>query len=194
MDALDLFRQRYDTIHGSFVDGLFADLPEPRARQRPHGLNSVVWLVWHAMRVEDAVISRMVADRPQVLDQGRFNPRLGLTRRDVGPGMTGDDVEELSARIDVPALRAYVQAVAEQTSAVAATLPAPAWAEVVDPERVRRVVADEGLLLQAGSWVGEFWASGHPRAFYLLQVGLLHPYGHWFDAQTTRGLLLAPGG
>jgi hypothetical protein len=41
-------------------------------------------------------------------------------------------------------------------------------------------------------WVEEFWARQHSRAWYLLQVGLLHPYGHCFDAMVTRGLPGAP--
>jgi hypothetical protein len=189
MDALGLFRLRYDAVHGGFVDDLFAGLTDAQVRQRPHGLNSVVWLVWHATRVEDAAVNRFVDDRSQVLDEGDWRPRLGIERRDVGPGMTADDVETLSARIDVPALRAYVGAVAERTRAVAAALAPAAWDEIVPPERIRRVVLDEGLLVDSGRWVEEFWARGHARGWYLLQTALLHPYGHWFDASTTRGQL-----
>jgi hypothetical protein len=50
-------------------------------------------------------------------------------------------------------------------------------------------VADEGLLVDAGRWVEEFWARGHSRGWYLLQTALLHPYGHWFEAFATRGQL-----
>ena len=193
MDALGLFLLRYDAIHGGFVEELFAGLTDAQVRARPHGLNSVVWLVWHATRVEDAAVSRFVADRPQVIEEGDWRHRLGIERRDVGSGMTGDEVEALSARIDVPALRGYVHAVAERTRAVAGTLAPAAWEEIVSPERIRRVVADEGLLVDAGRWVEEFWARGHSRGWYLLQTGLLHPYGHWFDAMATRGQLGAPG-
>ena len=193
MDALGLFRLRYDAIHGGFVDDLFAGLTDAQVRQRPHGLNSVVWLVWHATRVEDAAVNRFVADRPQVFEEGDWRRRLGIERRDVGPGMTGDEVEALSDRIDVPALRGYVVAVAERTRTIAETLAPPTWEEIVPPERIRRVVADEGLLADAGRWVEEFWARGHARGWYLLQTGLLHPYGHWFDASATRGQLGSAG-
>ena len=189
MDALYLFRLRYDAIHGGFVDDLFAGLTDAQVRQRPHGLNSIVWLVWHATRVEDATVSRFVADRRQTFEEGHWQGRLGIDRRDVGPGMTGNDVAALSAAIDVPALREYVRVVAERTRATVAALPSGAWEEVVAPERVRRVVTDEGLLLDAGRWVEEFWAKGHSRGWYLLQTALLHPYGHWFDASATRGQL-----
>jgi hypothetical protein len=189
MDALGLFLLRYDAIHGGFVEELFAGLTDAQVRQRPHGLNSVVWLVWHATRVEDAAVSRFVADRPQVLDEGDWRHPLAIERPDVGSGMTGAEVEALSARIDVSALRGYVRTVAERTRRIASALTPTAWDEVVPPERIRRVVAAEGLLIDAGGWVEEFWARGHSRGWYLLQTGLLHPYGHWFDATVTRGQL-----
>jgi hypothetical protein len=192
MDALDLFRSRYDAVHGPLVDDLFRGLSDDQARRQPHGLNSVAWLVWHVARVQDAVVSRLVADRPQVLDEGGWNPRLRLDRRDVGPGMTAAEVADLGARVDLAALRGYHAAVAARTAAVAAALPAPGWDEVVEPDRVRRVVAEERLLVEAGRWVGDFWAGGRARGWLLLQVGLLHPYGpygHRFDALATRGQL-----
>jgi len=189
MDARDLVMLRYDAVHDGFVEELFSGMTDGQLRQRPHGVNSIVWLVWHAARVEDAALSRLVADRPQVLDEGKWNGRLGLRRRDVGPGMTGHDVEALSADIDVAALRGYRRAVSERTKSVVAALPSAAWDEVVVAERVRREVAGEGLLIDAGRWVEEFWAQGRTRGWYVLQVGLLHPYGHYFDAMVTRGLL-----
>jgi hypothetical protein len=188
MDALGLFRLRYDAIHGGFVDELFAGLTDGQVRARPHGLNSVAWLVWHATRVEDAAVSRFVSDRSQVLVEGDWSRGLG-DRRDVGSGMTDAEVESLSGRLDVEALRGYARAVAERTRSVAGALAPAAWEEIVPPERIRRVVGDEGLLVDAGRWVEEFWARGHSRGWYLLQTGLLHPYGHWFEAFATRGQL-----
>jgi DinB superfamily len=188
MDALGLFRLRYDAIHGGFVDELFAGLTDAQVRARPHGLNSVAWLVWHATRVEDAAVSRFVSDRPQVLVEGDWSRGLG-DRRDVGSGMTDAEVESLSGRLDVEALRGYARAVAERTRSVAGALAPAAWEEIVPPERIRRVVGDEELLVDAGRWVEEFWARGHSRGWYLLQTGLLHPYGHWFEAFATRGQL-----
>ncbi len=189
MNALDLIMLRYDAVHTGFVGQLFAGATDEQLRRQPHGANSIVWLVWHAARVEDAAVNRFVVDGRQVLDEGDWNRRMAIARRDVGPGMTADDVTDLSARIDVPALRGYQAAVAERTKAVAAALAPSAWDEIVAPARIRQVVAAEALLVDAGRWVEEFWATGRSRGWYLLQVGLLHPYGHFFDASVTRGLL-----
>ena len=193
MDALGLFHLRYDAVHGGFIDELFTGLTDDQARARPHGLNSVVWLVWHATRVEDATVSRFVGDRPQVLTEGDWRHRLGVERRDVGSGMSDAEVNALSARIDTTALRSYAHAVADRTRSVVGTLAPAAWDLIVPPERVHAIAADEGLLVDAGRWVETFWARGHARGWYLLQTALLHPYGHWFEALATRGQLCAPG-
>ena len=47
MDALDLFNLRYDAVHGGFIDDLFRGLSDEQVRQRPGGVNSITWLVWH---------------------------------------------------------------------------------------------------------------------------------------------------
>jgi hypothetical protein len=189
MDARDLVLLRYDAIHGTFVDQLFQDISDREAREQPHGVNSIAWLVWHMTRVEDAAVSRFVAGRPQVVDEGDWCARMGVARRDVGPGMTRSEVAALSAAMDVPALRAYQRAVTDRTRAVVASLPPSAWEEVVPAEHVRSEVTAEGLLVEAGAWVGDFWARGWSRGWYLLQTGLLHPYGHCFEGLVTRGLL-----
>jgi hypothetical protein len=193
MDALGLFLLRYHAVHGGFVDDLFAGLDDAQVRARPHGLNSVVWLVWHATRVEDAAVNRFVADRPQVLTEEGWLGRLGVGRRDVGSGMASLEVDALSADIDTAALRGYARAVADRTRSVAGALAPDAWEEIVPEARVRRIVADEALLVDAGRWVEDFWARGHARGWYLLQTALLHPYAHWFEAMATRGQLGAPG-
>jgi hypothetical protein len=189
MDARDLFLLRYDDIQRGFVDQIFTGLGDEQVRARPHGVNSIVWLVWHTVRVQDAVLTRLVAGRPQVLDEGDWNGRLGLERRDVGSGMTGDEVDALSVRIDVAGLRGYQRAVADWTRGMVAALPPSAWEEPVPPEHVRREVDGQGLLVDAGRWVADFWAAGRTRGWFCLQTALLHPYGHWFDALVTRGLL-----
>jgi DinB family protein len=193
MDALELFRQRYDAIHGAFVDELFGGLTDAQVRARPHGLNSIAWLVWHATRVEDAAVSRFVGDCPQVLAEGDWIRRLGVERRDVGSGMSDAEVDALGFRIDTTALRGYARDVADRTRSVVGSLAPTAWDEMVSPERVHAVVSDEELLVEGGRWVEKFWARGHSRGWYVLQTALLHPYGHWFEALATRGQLGAPG-
>jgi DinB superfamily len=189
VDALQFFALRYDAIHTGTVDSLLNDLSDEQARARPHGLNSIAWLLWHAARVEDLAMNRFVADRPQVLVDGNWTGRLGIERRDTGPGMTGAEVEDLSRRIDLTALRGYWNAVAANTTDLVGGLNPADLDVVVDPDRVRRIVADEAALIPAGAWVGDFWAGNRNRGWFLLQTALLHPYGHLFDAMAIKGVL-----
>jgi hypothetical protein len=62
VDALTLFMLRYGAVHERFVSELFAGLTDAQLRQRPHGVNSVLWLVWHVARVQDVAVTRFVAD------------------------------------------------------------------------------------------------------------------------------------
>ena len=135
MDALELIELRYDAVHGGFVDDLFSGLSDEQVRQRPGGVNSITWLVWHLARVQDAAVSRFVDDRPQVLEEGRWNQAMRLDRRDVGSGMTSEEVDALSAAIDITALRGYHRAVAERTKVIATSLSPAAWDQVVRPSR-----------------------------------------------------------
>ncbi len=111
MDAIDFFLVRYEQVHRVLTDPAIGRLTESQMRGRPQpGVNSVAWLLWHMARVEDVGVNRFVVDRAQVLDDGWLG-RLGVARRDVGTGMSDAEVDDLSARIDLEALRGYWDAV-----------------------------------------------------------------------------------
>jgi hypothetical protein len=188
MDALDFLLVRYREVHGpSLLDGLFDGLSDAQARGRPHpGVNTIPWLLWHAARVEDVGVNRFVADRPQRLDD--WLGRLGVSRLDVGTGMTDAEVDELSATIDLAALRGYWTAVAEGTLGVVESLRGRDLESPIPEDRVRSVCAAEGVVDARAAWLVDFWAKGRSRAWLLVQVALLHPYAHYFDARVTRGL------
>ena len=62
MDALHLFGLRCDAVHAGFVDDLLDALSDEQIRARPHGLNSIAWLLSHGARVEDVAVNRFVAN------------------------------------------------------------------------------------------------------------------------------------
>jgi hypothetical protein len=188
MDAISFLLLRYGDLHGSLIDGLFSRLPEPHLRARPHpGVNTVAWLLWHSARIEDVALNRFLADRPQVLDAGWLE-RLGVPRRDVGTGMKDAEVDELSARIDLQALKGYWDAVTARTLEVIETLRGSDLEALVPAERVRSVVLSEGVVAPGAEWLTEFWAGGRSRAWVLAQTALLHPNGHYYEARVAAGL------
>jgi hypothetical protein len=188
MDGLDLFLLRYRELHGSIVDDVVRGLSDAQVRGRPHpGVNPIAWLLWHAARVQDVGVNRLVADRAQVLDDAWLR-RLAIARRDVGTGMTDAQVDALSGTIDLAALRAYWTAVTDRTLAVVDGLRGRPLDGPVPVERVRRAAVDEGAVDASAGWLVDFWAAGRSHAWILLQTGLLHVYGHYFDARVTRGM------
>ena len=187
MDAIGFFLTRYGEVHKGLVDGLFGSLSEAQLRARPHpGVNTIAWLLWHSARIEDVALNRFLSDRPQVLAE--WLERLAVPRRDVGTGMSDAEVDELSARIDLQALKGYWDAVTARTLEVIETLRGSDLESLVPAERVRSVVLSEGAVAPGVEWLTEFWAGGRSRAWILAQTALLHPYGHYFEARVAAGL------
>ena len=188
MDAIDFLLLRYGDLHRGLVDDLLGDLSAAQVRGRPHpGVNTVAWLLWHTARIEDVGVNRFVLDRPQVLDDG-WLARLSVPRRDVGTGMSDAEVDDLSARIDLAALRGYWEAVTRGTLSALETLRGSDLSATVPAERVRRVASVEGAVAPGAEWLTEFWAGGRSRGWVLAQTPYLHVYGHYFEARVTAGL------
>src|SRR5262245_21942477 len=99
----------------SVEDRVLTGLTEAQLRQCPHNHNSIIWNLWHIARVEDFFINTGVRGVPQVLDRDGWQARLGVKRRDIGTGMSDQEVAEFSIRVDVSAVRAYRAAVAQET-------------------------------------------------------------------------------
>src|SRR5690349_6343758 len=107
MDARQLFLHQHAHVHsaavaavkgddaledlglGSLEAELLGGLIDEHLRLRPGaGLNSIAWLLWHMARCEDLGMNVLLADRAQVLDDGRWLAALGVSRRDIGTSMT----------------------------------------------------------------------------------------------------------
>ena len=188
MDAIDLWLLRYESVHRFVADDLTEGLDEAQVRGRPvPGVNPVAWLIWHAMRIEDVCVNRFLLDRPQVLESGWLD-RLRIARRDVGTGMADAQVDELCAGVDLAGLRGYCEAVTRATLDAVPRLRTLDLETIVPAEHVKHVCTAEGAVDPGASWLTEFWAGGRNRAWILLQTSLLHVYGHYFEALTTKGL------
>lgn len=123
----DAFTRVRDLVHEA-VEGLSDD--ELAHRLDPEA-NSVAWLVWHLLRVQDDHVSE-VAGREQVWTSAGWADRFGLP---LEPGATGyghspGDVAKVRASAEL--LAGYADAVAEQTLAYVATIEADDLDRVVD--------------------------------------------------------------
>ena len=191
MDLLTFFLSQHAAVHDREVSGRdfpaqrVFDVSDDRMRLRPGpGLNSLIWLLWHMARTEDAAVNPVVAGRPQVFDE-EWMRRMNVPWRIIGSGMTGDEVAEMSARADVAAVRAYRTAVGLRTREVVQSLPAPTWDEVIG----------DADLARAGATTFRDWMPGQPypwrgwtRAEQLASSALRHNSAHIGEAVTIRGI------
>jgi hypothetical protein len=153
LNTMDLFLRQHAIAHSaemagesecewSFQDGLLDGFSEEQIRLRPQpGMNSVVWLIWHIARTEDVVMNLLVAGRPQVLQDRKedWPARLKLSRADIGTGTGDQDVADISANLDIPALLAYRMVVGRRTREIVRALKPKELAEPADPSRIVQV-------------------------------------------------------
>jgi len=187
MDALQLFRIGYEPQHGDMDRRLLEDLTEDQVRSVPQaGLNSIDWSLWHMTRCEDIAFNRLIADRPQVLDDA-WARRLNVSVRDIATGMADDEVADLSTRIDLEGLVGYRAAVSQRTLEIIDTLRPEDLDQTLSQTQLRHVI-DEGVLGPNASWVEQRWA-GRPKGWYLTFLGDSHNRGHFGEARVVRTLL-----
>ena len=190
MDAAQFFLLRYEPLHGMMTDRLLAGLTEAQLRARPHGQNSIAWLLWHVARAEDIGVNAFACDRPQVFDEGDWGKRIDSGRRDLGTSMTSDEVTAFSARADLGALRDYWRAVGDHTIEIVRREGDCGWEEAVSPAHMGRIIresGDYGPRVDANR-VETFYA-GMTRGWAFAHMALTHTYAHFGEATVVRGML-----
>jgi len=118
MDARAYYLMLYQVAHGEVPGTARRILNEPTPEQlrvKPPDHNSLAWIIWHLAREEDWAVNTMLRGGAQVLTRDGWEAKLRIARRDIGTGMTEDEVVDLSARIDLGALRGYFDAVTAET-------------------------------------------------------------------------------
>ena len=170
------------------IDYLFADLSDSALRARPHGLNSVAWLVWHLARVEDACVSYFVCSSTQLLDDG-WAGRLGTDRRDLGTGMSKTEVAELSESIRLPELRQYRDAVGCRTRTLVPSIWPDRWETRISVTDIDRAAEDRVVSEAAAAAMRQYLPS-QTREAALLWWGLHHSLVHLGQLMSLRGLLV----
>ena len=197
MDSLSFFLIQHSRVHafepgpaGAYRDRVFGGLTDSQMRARPmRGLNSLVWLLWHMARTEDAAVNLVVSGGGQVLD-GDWMLRMRVPDRTIGTGMSDTGVDDVTARADVDAVRAYRAAVGRRTQEVARTLAADQWDEIIGLADTSRAAA-AGAFAPNTPWVeGVGYApwQGHSRAAQLASSAIAHNAMHLGEAITIRSL------
>ena len=197
MDMVSFFLVQHGQLHAaeggagpSYSDRVFAGLTDSQMRARPGGgVNSLIWLLWHMARVEDASVNLVVSDGRQVLD-GDWARRMNVPWRTIGTGMTDRDAADLTKGADIDAVCAYRAAVARRTREVARALRPDAWDEAVGFADTSRAAA-AGAYAPNTAWsdgVGYRPWQGHSRAAQLAGSAIRHNALHLGEAVTVRSL------
>jgi DinB superfamily len=180
MDAIEFFVLHHERLHMQVARDFLQGLSDEQIRLRPHGLNSIAWLVWHMARCEDA-LNLLLVGRPQVLDEADWLPRLNLSIRDVGTEMGDDEASDLSARINLTALRDYYTVVGRRTVEVVRSLPPETLDELPDLDRFRAA----GVFREKASWA-IVERTGQTKGWWLGQLGIAHSQSHRGQATVIR--------
>jgi DinB superfamily len=115
MDARTYFLLLHEEAHFTGKARRIFELPTPdQWRAVLPGHNAIAWCVWHIASGEDWGIAALRGDEPLMTRDG-WEARLGVTWPTFGVGMTAAEVADLSAAIDLDALREYYRAVYEET-------------------------------------------------------------------------------
>lgn len=189
--ALAVFKARHQFATSIFYDALWEDYDEAQWRTPAHpSMNTLAWIMWHVARVEDAGVSRFVAQQPQLLDDGAWNERLGLDvgLRHFGYQMTHEEMLALSASINLEALRLYQAAVAQHTFDLLETFTPELLDETLSQADVNHVLFQEGAAqAQSTDLLGIY--SGWTRLEALYHFSTTHYYWHGGEVRTIEGLL-----
>jgi len=199
MDFRELFLAQHAQTHTAKVgrpdlsmqDLVLRDVIEEQMCLRPQsGFNSLAWLLWHMTCGEDIGINLIIAEQPQVLDEGDWIRQLNTSRRDLGTGMTDEEVDEFNQRINISALLTYREAVGLRTQEIIRVLKSEVLDEVIDSYLVQRI-RDEGAFGPQAEWVPLRW-EGKPKAFTLTWTVLGHSMFTFGEGYVVRSLLGLP--
>ena len=193
-EAIHAFLQQHAMLHTaslvpdsrwSFQDEISSDLTAEQLRQIPSGrLHSVAWLLWHIARTEDVTMNVLLANTDQLLYADHWFEQLAIPARDIGTEMSAADITELSAQIDLSALRAYRLAVGQRTREIVQHVTAGELRQSVEPARIERVKAG-GALVPAAYGVAEYWGR-HTKGNLLLIPATRHSFTHLNEAGRVR--------
>jgi hypothetical protein len=188
--AIDLFLSQHAMLHAaemsgmglwSFEDDIWHGLDDSSARSIPARVeHSIVWCFWHLTRCEDVTMNMLIAGTPQLLLRDGWFEQMKIPARDTGNAMDPDEMADFSARIDIPALRAYRLVVGRRTREVVKALRPGELKRKVDPLGLQQVLAD-GAVLASQQWLIDYWG-GLTVAGLLLMPPTRHNLVHLNEA------------
>ncbi|MBF6612792.1 MAG: DinB family protein [Chloroflexi bacterium] len=195
-EGIQLFLRQHSAVHSvqlsqgqgwSLEDVLVRGLTPEQMRRSVRlsgGANSIIWIIWHIARTEDVTMNLFVAGRPQVLSTGDWAVQMCLSQHDIGTGMADDEVEDLSRRVSIDAVRAYRSAVGLRTKEIASHLCWEDLQQGIDAHQIE-ALWKAGALDERAHGLAYFWAAKKKR-FFLTMPATRHPFSHLSQALAIK--------
>ena len=107
MKEMEIVKGSYQGIHDHMIPMMLKTV-EPRLRHRVmDGINPIIWMAWHIMRTEDMFFNTVMFNRQQVFQSGNWRKKLKIDTNHVGTGMTTQEADRLSLKVDLEELVKY---------------------------------------------------------------------------------------
>ena len=100
--------------HEFLMDALSGLSPEEQAWRAGPDTNSITWILWHMLRVEDMWFQFFIQRKSEIWERDGWNEKFGLPTRDNGFGHTSEEVAAFPA-LDLAGLTGYGDAVRAET-------------------------------------------------------------------------------
>lgn len=190
-EAVDLFLSQHAAVHArsasgiedwSFEEEIWDGLSEFAAR-RMVGEHSIAWVFWHLARIEDVTMNVLLSGSEQVFSP-RWQARLGVDCADTGNALPVETIADLSARVDLAALREYRSAVASRTRALVWNLTPALLRMKVDSVRIE-MLRRSGHILPEAAGLLDYWG-GRTLAGLLLMPPTRHCFLHLNEAARIK--------
>jgi hypothetical protein len=198
-EAIELFLSQHALLHSakllldepfsgeaiSLEDDLLDNMTEDQFRRIPQNdEHSVAWLIWHIVRIEDVTMNVLVAGLAQIMHRDNWLARMKIELRHTGNLMSEDEVTQLSAAIDMQALRAYRVAVGRGTREIVRQLQPGELTQKVNPLRLEQLMV-EGAVIEEARDLINYWGK-RSIAGLLLMPATRHNPVHLNEAQRLK--------
>ena len=188
--AIRLFLDQHAMVHSrdvsgfdscTFEDEVWSKLDQAATRMIPKGFDhSIAWIFWHLTRIEDMTMNGLVAGKDQLFFSEGWNERLGTLVKDTGNQMSDEQIQELSAQLDILVLKAYRTRVGLHTRELILQLTIENTKEKVNPIHIEHLRQTGSVAVEAEGLL-EYWG-GLTIAGLLLMPPTRHTFIHLNEA------------
>jgi len=194
--AIELFLQQHAMVHSakmaktglpSIEDKILDGLTDDQIKQMV-GEHSIAWILLHLARIEDITLNMLVAGTEQLFTKDGWGRKINVSIVHSANKMSDASVAELSAGMDVKALKAYRIAVGRQTRKIVQQLKAEDFKRRVGPVRIQKVM-EEGAVIPEAMEIINYWSS-KTIAGLLLMPPTRHCILHLNEAERIKKKLL----